>query len=415
MKNQCNDRYEPIFIVGAPRSGTTLLAALLSGHSRIACGPETHFFNKIGVHRLRQAVRDCSWPNKAVDTILSLTLAGQKVNELFEVSDDEIQSFLSNCKPSIQAMLESLTALYAQKSGKLRWAEKTPNHLLFLKVIRQEFLNSPIIRIIRDPRDSAISITQKLPWASKSLIANCYLWDEWFQKSNLFFERDRLSLTICYENLVLDPVKEMKRICYFIGEDFEQEMLDTTKTSKYVSTPKEAWKSQVANSLTLTRTFVWQKELSPNEQNISTFCCYAGIEKFGYKSPVKPSLTIEIYPPLNRASLESFEDIFIQSAEQGIRFVQVYKLLKFSHLTTRYWLVTINFSQEKLLSKHFIKTLAILLILGIRRGCGLSNFYFSSYLEKSENLLDSVVVSIIKRMSQEYSSFLDCNLKREER
>ena len=39
----CNQNNTPIFIVGVPRSGTTLLSALLSSHSRIAIAPETHF------------------------------------------------------------------------------------------------------------------------------------------------------------------------------------------------------------------------------------------------------------------------------------------------------------------------------------------------------------------------------------
>ena len=53
---------KPIFIVGAPRSGTTLLSAILGSHSRIACGPETQFFSKLNLPALSSAAEDSYWP-----------------------------------------------------------------------------------------------------------------------------------------------------------------------------------------------------------------------------------------------------------------------------------------------------------------------------------------------------------------
>jgi len=43
---------QPVFIVGSPRSGTTFLSAMLSNHSRLCCGPETQFFNKLDTEKL---------------------------------------------------------------------------------------------------------------------------------------------------------------------------------------------------------------------------------------------------------------------------------------------------------------------------------------------------------------------------
>ena len=37
----------PIFIVGCPRSGTTLIRVILDSHPNICCGPETHIIDKI--------------------------------------------------------------------------------------------------------------------------------------------------------------------------------------------------------------------------------------------------------------------------------------------------------------------------------------------------------------------------------
>jgi hypothetical protein len=56
-------------------------------------------------------------------------------------------------------MLESLAATSASAAGKARWVEKTPNHLLYLEEIRRYYPSAFILRIVRDPRDVALSLT----------------------------------------------------------------------------------------------------------------------------------------------------------------------------------------------------------------------------------------------------------------
>lgn len=180
---------DPIFIVGILRSGTTLLAAMLGSHSRIDCGPETHFFRYLAMFSEKNLVSRKSWPIEAVDFISSLKLNGEKVHKHFGLSISQIELFLKYQNPSVATMLESLTQLHAKQAGKSRWVEKTPNHMLHLCAIRKHYPLSPIIRIIRDPRDAALSIT-KLPWASKSALANLFLCDEWNRKSVAFFDDD---------------------------------------------------------------------------------------------------------------------------------------------------------------------------------------------------------------------------------
>ena len=110
----------PIFVVGAPRSGTTLLASMLAGHSRIACGPETQFFNKLSPAQLEAAVADRAWPERAVQLVGSLTLAGQAVVTLFGHTGRDVRAFLASREPSAGALRESLTELYAHNRGKAR-------------------------------------------------------------------------------------------------------------------------------------------------------------------------------------------------------------------------------------------------------------------------------------------------------
>ena len=315
---------EPIFIVGAPRSGTTLLASMLAGHSQVACGPETQFVNKLSNAQLNAALKDPAWPRQAVKLVTSLTLAEQPVAELFGHSKQDIQTFLAARKPSVQALLESLTALYAAKQGKPRWAEKTPNHLLHLPKIRVLYPGAPVVRIVRDPRDSALSMRQ-LPWASRSALANAYLWDTWFRNSQPFFGSDANTLTLRYEDLVKDPEAVLTGVCAFIGETFEPKMLETQKTGRSVSSPNESWKAQNARALDQSRTQLWRQEPNPTLQRALSYTCAAGIDAFGYPCPAAPQKTLRAYP-LNLHTVAAFEKVLLELSAQGVSLAEPVQL-----------------------------------------------------------------------------------------
>lgn len=65
--------HDPIFIVGAPQSGTTLLASMIACDSSIAIGPETHFFRSTG--RSTRTNPLCGrWPESAINALIPFTL-----------------------------------------------------------------------------------------------------------------------------------------------------------------------------------------------------------------------------------------------------------------------------------------------------------------------------------------------------
>src|SRR5437667_10431218 len=94
-QNVENDDAQPIFLVGCPRSGTTLLRLILDSHPEISCGPETHLLGPM--HRM-------------FDRWSSLQLFGFERDYWYEKMADFINSFQTE---------------YAQRRGKTRWADKT--------------------------------------------------------------------------------------------------------------------------------------------------------------------------------------------------------------------------------------------------------------------------------------------------
>ena len=92
-------RPAPVFIVGAPRSGTTMLAAMVGSHKLFGVGPETQFFSKLSPQVLGAAIADPDWPKAATSALMGLMLADQPVADLFETNEAEITACLSQRTP----------------------------------------------------------------------------------------------------------------------------------------------------------------------------------------------------------------------------------------------------------------------------------------------------------------------------
>lgn len=281
-----------------------MLAAMIGSHSNVAIGPETQFFSKLSPERLDAAVQDDNWPKDAVEALMSLTLADQSVVELFELDKEFLTALLQTRTPSIKAMLEALTQSFSKARNKPYWAEKTPNHLLNLPLIRSIWPNAGIVRIIRDPRDSAMS-TCRLPSFSNSFLANLYLWRSWQDMADTFCKNDPLTLTLKYEDLVLDAEIVLRSVCEFAGLSYESGMLNFAKAASDVSSTGETWKRPVSGGLTQDRIYVWKRELPPDLVPVANDIVFEYLEHYEYERSAPSSFTRHMFrlsPPFVEAN-----------------------------------------------------------------------------------------------------------------
>ena len=275
----------PIFIVGTPRSGTTLLSSLLSAHPRLDCGPESRFFAR---HRhLDQAARrrllePATWPGPAVDFVASLSNQGHAVVELFGLDVEDVRAYLSARPPSEAAMLEALTVLHAQRAGKVRWIEKTPRHLLMTDTLRRLWPAAPIVRIVRDPRDVALSLST-MPFAKTSVVGNLVRIDHDDRASRERIAHDPLAMTLRYEDLVSQPERELRRICAFVGEPWEAGMLERERDVASVAGEHEWWKAAVAGPLTTASVGRWQREMAADVRRFAALHLAGFLREHGYE------------------------------------------------------------------------------------------------------------------------------------
>lgn len=310
---------KPIFIVGAPRSGTTMLAAMIGSHSHYGVGPESQFFSKLSPTAIKRAVADPEWPKIAVGLIAELTLAEQRVIDLFGAEIDEITEFLTGKPASAKAMLEALTVPFAAKRAKPGWAEKTPNHLLNLPAIREYWPDARIIRIMRDPRDAAIS-TCRLPSFSGSFAANIYMWRSWQDQAKDFFDGDENCYTIRYENLVENPEQELAALCEFLAIPFEDGMLDFSQAAGDVSSAGESWKKPVSGGLTRDRMFAWKKVLGQDMQDLANDVTYEYLVEFDYEHGDYPAVTQHVFR-MSREFIERHQQHLTNICTNGRRWL----------------------------------------------------------------------------------------------
>jgi len=314
---------EPVFIVGVPRSGTTLLTAMLAAHSRMSCGPETHFFRKLSKTDPELICAPENWPRAALDFVGSIehsAFAGyesKRLLEKYQIEESEIEHYLKDKDPSIPSVLASVTENHMRRMGKSRWVEKTPDHLEHVSLVRAYYPRSPIIRIIRDPRDVALSLL-KVPWGARSFPEALLYWDRFDRVSAGFFATDSSAYTLRYEDLVENTREEAQKLCRFIGEDFEEGMLDTASTAGTVNSRNVSWKSKVSEPIDSSRTAVWRRELGRRENQLAEALLGDRLALYRYPLDERFERLGEFFPASHLAV--KFADGVESVASRGVRF-----------------------------------------------------------------------------------------------
>ncbi len=307
----------PIFVTGVPRSGTTLLAAMLGAHPRLVCGPENYFFQCLADVNARALCRRRDWPKAAVDFLYSIGYVGESMPANFGLTRPELTEALARREPSIPSILSGMLDLYAERQGKRRWVEKTPGHLLYTAEIRRYYPDSPIIRIIRDPRDVARSLL-KVSFGSGSLLGGIAAWRRYDELSAPFFEVDSRSHTLRYEDLVCAPEATLRELCRAIGEDFDPAMLDTSESASLVNAANEPYKTKVAERVDASRAEAWREGLSEDELRLVEACVGDRLRAYGYSVlGFEFSRYIEVH---SLAELGRHPEVAAELVSRGARF-----------------------------------------------------------------------------------------------
>jgi hypothetical protein len=236
----------PIFVVGTPRSGTTLTARILDMHPAIFMPGETHFMEDIHYRR------DELGPPTGPAALARLrTLYGRyneppdqvRVDALWR--DSDFLTRLCEGVTTYEALFERFMRLQAEAAGKRRWGNNVPRDLFEVAQILRLFPDARIIACVRDLRDFLVSYREnwrKSPPAEIDRMRQLYhpvitslLWRSSMRQ--LEHLRGHLSaeqlLVLRYEDLVRAPEVQVRRLCQFVGESYDPAMLEVGNNSSW--------------------------------------------------------------------------------------------------------------------------------------------------------------------------------------
>lgn len=230
-QGDAQESFRPIFIVGAARSGTTMLAVMFDRHSRIAVPPETRFFFEYIPHM---------WPDGKPGTreeLVDRALKHEATGAL-GLTRDELFTQYSRYEPDFPNLLRAMIEVYARKQGKARQGEKSPNHIISVPLILKSFPTAKVICIYRDGRDSVLSM-MRTPWMEGNPRRFYLFCEHWIQSIEYMFQWERQFspsqfTRVRYGDLVAEPERELRRLCAFVGEEFEVDQLDPETKSDVV-------------------------------------------------------------------------------------------------------------------------------------------------------------------------------------
>ena len=278
----------PLFIIGVPRSGTTLLRIMLDSHPNLAVGPE------------------CPWTASSYGNITSFkdlyhSLVEDKrgpVGNFSGLSEEDIASILG------EAFAKILNS-YAQAKGKKRWLEKTPDHITEVPFLVKLFPNSKYIHIVRDGRDVACSsYKEKETWGKNLNLSNSRgkiintrlnalkrwcLWIKQFEKWQQEYE-----LNVCqirYEDLVKEPRMVLEKVLSFIDEPWSDDVLSYGK-KKHDIPDWEAGSRDVSQTSQITEKGVgqWQSKFTNTDKLIAASFADSLLIKYEYQKTLNNSL-----------------------------------------------------------------------------------------------------------------------------
>jgi LPS sulfotransferase NodH len=234
----------PVFVLGCPRSGTTLLYhMLLSAGNFVMYRSESQVFNLLeprcgdlsSMRNKRKFL--ATWQGSNLFQKTGLTAA--------EV-EPEVLANCHNAGDFLRIVMEAM----ARAQGVERWADCTPEHLLSLTRIKETIPNALAIHIIRDGRDVALSMEKQkwirpFPWdRRKGLLAAALYW-EWIvnkgREQGKELEADYRE--IHYEDLVSNPREVLAQLGDFVEQELDYDHIQQVGIGS-VSKPNSSFKAE---------------------------------------------------------------------------------------------------------------------------------------------------------------------------
>jgi hypothetical protein len=281
------------FVIGNPRSGTTLFRVMLNSHRDITIPPECGF-----ALWLYERFRNADFLSLETLESFIVELSKAKKFETWHLSVSELNEFIISQHPrTYQDVVWLIYQFYSLKHrGRVTQliGDKNNFYIHYLNELEQFSPNSKRVCIVRDGRDVACSYKN----LSQKKIDSTYapnlasdiekIASEWVENNTLIKnEVANGAHLIRYEDLLLNPVSELSKVCEFLGLEFDPAMLDYYQTeAKQQSEPTEflQWKSKILEKPDTQNIGKFKSILSKQEISVFDEVAQHLLDEFGYET-----------------------------------------------------------------------------------------------------------------------------------
>ncbi|MFA1541115.1 sulfotransferase family protein [Actinomadura monticuli] len=272
----------PIFVLGCPRSGTTLLQQMLHSHRRIAFPSETRFvhvayekrhdFGDLENAENRRALAE--WITRGADTKF----------KVLELDAAAVVEEIVAGPPTLGSALAAVFRSYARRHGKPRWGDKRPSYFRRVPMLRRMFPDAQFVHLVRDGRD-AVSSLMRMPWFHGDLYAAALTWREAVDTGarlacrlgpDAFYE-------LRYEDLVAAPEETLPKLCAFLGEEYDAEMTKAYRHARETVPSERRWHLRTHEAPNTRRVGAWRERMEDWEADLVEHVLADRLRLHGYE------------------------------------------------------------------------------------------------------------------------------------
>lgn len=276
------------FVVGRPRSGTTLLRTLFDAHPNVTFPPECQFI----VNLYPKYGKNTEWTEQDILSFYD-DLLSQWLFDTWTIDHDDLKKSLLLCIGQntygtiCKVVYKQYNSLF-EKKELLFIGDKNPGYAIYTKLLLKIFPEAKFIHIIRDYRDNFVSIKNvdfELPIPSVVV----QKWKYFFRKFNKDSTiRPESYCVIKYEDLAEDPVNQMKKLCDFTGIEFNDTVFNFSDKKEEIlkAFPPgyiHSYHSSLMKKINTSSIGVWRKKLSSRQVKIMDATVGKVAEQAGYK------------------------------------------------------------------------------------------------------------------------------------
>ena len=269
----------PVFVVGCPRSGTTLLSLMIHAHPRLAMPPETRFLTRLW--RKRATFGDLT-TRKQRRRLARACTRGSRLAHL-GLDRKTTRRAIRAAPPTLGSAFGTVFAEFARTQGKARWGDKRPLYYQEVDVLLRLFPDAQIVHCVRDPRATVASL-KRMPWWPYDSIGAMATWShaEWCLRRNLRRLPADVYHVVRYESLVADPARQLSDLCDFLDEEFDDAMLEPARVRHLVPDSK-TWHANLGSDVSTARVDAWRSQLEPWEIGLIELVLRRKMARWGYR------------------------------------------------------------------------------------------------------------------------------------